>query len=134
MAVNCPSRQIRRIIKYWLPVLLCMGFIFYASSIPASKAPSLFPFQDIAFHSFIYSILGYLFCRALKNTYPDIMVSRIMLFTLAFAVFYGASDELHQAFAPYRTVSGFDIFIDGIGSFAGAITELLPQRIRFVYG
>ncbi len=117
-----------KFIKYWLPVLVFMGFIFYASSIPGSNIPSLFPFQDIAFHLFVYLILAFLFARALKNTYSNITPSKIILFTIIFGVAYGLTDELHQAFVPYRCVSSFDVFIDSVGSFIGSLT---PHFFRY---
>ena len=110
------------VVKFWLPVFVCMGFIFYTSSLPASNIPSLFPLQDIVFHLFIYLILGFSFARALKNSYANITASKIIFFTIIFAVIYGISDELHQAFVPNRCVSGFDVFIDGMGSFIGSLT------------
>lgn len=109
------------IIKFWLPVLLCMGFIFYTSSIPGIKIPSLFPFQDIPFHIFIYSVLSFFFSRALKNTYLNMTQAKIIVFTIIFGLIYGLSDELHQAFVPYRTVSGLDVFTDTLGSFLGSL-------------
>ncbi len=112
-----------RIIKFWLPVLLCMSFIFYTSSVPGSNVPPLFPFQDIAFHLFIYLILGLFFARALKNTSSNVAPSKIILFTIIFGTIYGISDELHQLFVPDRCVSGLDILIDGVGSFVGSLTQ-----------
>jgi VanZ family protein len=98
-----------------------MGVIFYASSIPASNIPPLFPFQDIAFHLFIYCLLAYFFSRALKNTYSGLIPSRIIVFAIVFCIIYGITDEFHQAFVPGRTPSGLDVFIDGVGSFIGSM-------------
>jgi VanZ family protein len=98
-----------------------MGFIFYVSSVPGSNIPPLFPFQDIVFHLAAYLALGLSFSRALKNSYSNITLSQVIVFTIIFGTIYGMSDELHQAFVPYRTVSGFDVFTDGVGTFLGAI-------------
>lgn len=125
MPVNNPNKQI--FIRFWLPVLLCMGFIFYTSSIPGEKIPGLFPLQDIAFHTFVYSVMACFFARALKNTYLNITQLKIIIFTIVFGFIYGISDELHQAFVPYRTVSGFDVFIDSLGSFAGSLIYRWPR-------
>ena len=116
-----------KIIKVWLPVLACMGLIFYTSSISGKDIPPLFPFQDIAFHAVAYSILGLFFSRALRNTCPDIVLSKIIVFTVIFGIIYGVSDEFHQAFISYRTASGFDVFIDSIGAFLGS---LIQPRIK----
>jgi VanZ family protein len=109
-----------KIVRFWLPVATCMGFIFYASSIPGSDIPPLFPGQDIVFHFVIYMALAYFFSRALKNT-ADISAKKVFIFTLIFGVLYAISDEIHQAFVPLRSVSGFDVFIDGCGTFAGSL-------------
>jgi len=109
--------------KYWLPVLACMGVIFYASSLPGSKIPSLFFFQDIAFHFCIYLALAYFFARAIENTYPNIVLGKVLFFSVVFGIIYGLLDELHQAFVPLRTVSGLDLSIDAIGSFFGSLIQ-----------
>ena len=111
----------QRIIKLWLPVILCMGAIFYTSSIPGEDIPSAFPFQDIVYHLVIYLILAYFFARALKKTYFNIGTFSLIIFTLLFGVLYGMSDEIHQSFVSFRSVSGLDVFIDGIGSFVGGL-------------
>lgn len=107
-------------IKFWLPVLACMGFIFYMSGVQGSDVPPLFPFQDVAYHFFVYAVLAYLFARALKNTSRDIRPLQLVFFSILFCVFYGITDELHQAFTPGRRVSGFDIFINGLGGITGS--------------
>jgi VanZ family protein len=125
--VHMPDKSGLRMIKLWLPVLVCMGIIFYASSLPGSDIPPLFPFQDIAFHILIYLILALFFSHALKNTYTDIALSKVILLTIIFGIVYGITDELHQAFVPDRTASGLDVIIDGIGSFIRSIVYRWPK-------
>jgi len=121
MPANLANKRITKIIKFWLPVLLIMGFIFYASSLPAEDIPPLFPSQDFAFHLIIYLALSYFFIRALKNTYTNIAPAKAVLFTVIFASLYGLTDEFHQLFVVGRNASIFDLFIDSIGSFIGAL-------------
>jgi VanZ family protein len=115
------NKRTTLIIKYWFPLFLWMGFIFYTSSIPGENIPSIFCFQDTVYHLVIYLILAYFFSRALRNTYAPVRYLEIIFFTIAFGVIYGVTDELHQAFVPNRTVSNFDVFIDAIGSFLGSL-------------
>lgn len=115
------DKQTAVIIKFWLPVLVCMGFIFYASSLPASDIPLLFPFQDILYHLLIYLIMAYFFSRALKKTYVNIASVKIILYTVIFTIFYGTTDEFHQSFIPGRVASIFDLFIDIAGGFLGTL-------------
>lgn len=126
-AKNQNRPGISGILKLWLPVVACMGFIFYASSIPGKNIPALFVNQDTIFHICIYLLLAYFFSRALKNTYQDIAVAKLILFTVIFGVIYGITDELHQAFVPYRTVSALDVFNDGIGSLIGSLFYRWPR-------
>jgi len=138
MPANIQNKPRDDIVKSWLPVLVFMGLIFYASSIPGSDIPSLFPFQDVVFHLSVYLMLAFFFSRALRNTYPNFTVSRVILITILFGVFYGMTDEFHQAFVPLRTCSGFDLFIDGVGSLIGSliftIRKVLLNAIKLSNG
>jgi VanZ family protein len=107
-----------------------MGIIFYTSSIPGTDIPYLFSFQDIIYHFIVYLILCLFFSRALKNSIANMTSPQVILFSLLFGIGYGISDEFHQLFVPYRSVSGFDVLIDGIGSFVGSLgVEKFPNRV-----
>ena len=118
-AVHQRIKSMMKILQSWGPVIACMGFIFYTSSVPGDNVPSLFRFQDIVYHCVIYLALAYFFSRGLTQTVVKIHPVKVILFALLFGVLYGISDEFHQAFVPQRTVSGFDVFIDGVGSILG---------------
>ena len=108
-------------IRFWIPVALCMGITFYASSIPGKDIPPLFPYKEIVYHFFIYLALAFFFCRALKNTRVQMTFARAVLITLFFILLYGLSDEFHQLFTPKRSASGFDLLIDSLGGFLGSV-------------
>ena len=127
MPVTPGHNRITSLIKLWLPLLAWMGFIFYLSSIPGRDIPSLFPYQDILFHTVIYAILAYFFARALKNTYPRLVSPKVIYITVIFGVIYGITDEFHQVFVPHRYASGLDLFIDGVGSFMGSLFYRWPK-------
>jgi len=95
----------------WFLVLFFMAVIFRASAMPGKDIPPLFPFQDICWHFGIYLILAYFFSRALGSTWGQMSVKKIFLFTLAFAVLYGITDELHQLWTPGRSATGFDVLM-----------------------
>jgi VanZ family protein len=120
MAASINSKG-AKFIKFWLPVLICMGVIFYFSSFKGKDIPSIFYFQEIVYHFSIYLILCFLFARALKNSYSGMQLARIVLFSILFGIIYGLTDEFHQAFIPGRSVSGMDLFIDSLGSLTGSI-------------
>jgi len=121
MPVTNNNTGFKRFVKFWLPALLWMGFIFYFSSLPSKDIPLLFPLQDVLFHGIIYAALAYLFCRALKNTYTQVVLIKLIFFTVVFGFVYGLSDEFHQSFVPGRSASTFDLLIDTIGSFIGSL-------------
>jgi len=108
-----------KIIKFWLPVLFSMGFIFYGSSIPGTNIPSIIPSQNIIYHLGVFLVLAFFFKRALKNT-SQLTSAKLIVFTLIFGIIYAFTDEFHQAFVPNRTVSGFDVFIDTLGVILGS--------------
>lgn len=122
------KKQVLRFVFLWLSVFVWMGVLFYVSSIPGKDVPALFPSQDILFHLGSYAMLGLLFRRALKNTFLNITPLKLIFFTVLFCVTYGVSDEFHQFFIPKRSASGFDVFIDGIGSlFANLVFYRWPK-------
>lgn len=113
--------MISKFIKFWLPVIICMAIIFYFSCLPGSDIPSLFPLQDFVYHLVIYTILAYLFVRALKNTYKNLGSLKIIYSAVIFGIIYGMTDEFHQMFVLGRYASVIDLFIDGLGSFIGSL-------------
>jgi len=121
MPANQNSGYTIRFIKLWLPVLVCMGIIFYSSCIPGKDIPSIFTSQEILFHALTYGVMAYFFARALKNTYARFSLFKIIGLAVIFGIVYGFSDEFHQIFVPGRCASGFDLFIDGVGSFLGSL-------------
>lgn len=121
MPVKESNKQKSWMIKFWLPVFLCISFIFFASSIPGNSIPRLFPFQSSLFHLSVYLCLCFFLIRALRKSHPNIAPAKVIVFTIVFGVIYGIIDELHQAFVPFRTVSGFDLFIDSLGSVIGSL-------------
>ena len=112
-------------IRYWLPVLLCMGLIFFGSgdqgSFPRSSriiAPILLWFfpqaSDETVHTVVvavrkcahlteYGVLALLLWRALRQPRKDEVRPWTWShagWALALAALYAASDEFHQLFVP----------------------------------
>ena len=105
----------------WLPVFLFLGIIFYASTIPGKDISHFFSLQAAAYHLFVYLFLAFFLVRALRRTYPDRPGIKIVFFVIIFGIIYGIMDEFHQVFTPGRSVSGFDVFIDSLGTIIGSI-------------
>jgi len=112
----------KKFFKYWLPVLIWAGFIFYASSLKGEEIPSIFFGQDVLFHLFEYALLALLLNRALNNfQYLTLGKPKRLFLVILSCLIYAISDELHQQFIPGRTGSIADIVVDGFGIALGSV-------------
>jgi VanZ family protein len=105
-------------IRYWVPVILYSGFIFYLSSLPnplKELTPSslflYFDFQKFVYHIVEYAILSFLLYRALKITSKSPQILAILI-----TIIYGILDEIHQFYVPGRIASVFDVAINSFGA------------------
>ena len=113
-----------RFIYYWLPAILCAGFIFYLSSLSHPNPPS-FKNSDKVYHVITYSTLSFLFVRACQSQ----SALRTIILGLAACFLYGVSDEIHQIFVPPRTPDIFDVMADTVGGIVGAISFLTLKYV-----
>jgi hypothetical protein len=95
----------------WLPSLLWAGVIFAGSSVPGTNIPGGY---SVYGHLGEYFVLGALALWAARR--ED---RRTVLLILALCALYGASDEFHQAFVPFRTPDPVDWLTDVVGAAAG---------------
>ncbi len=137
----------KKILTYWLPVILWMAVTFLMSTGMFSSEhtsliigplihflfPSATPHQFVLIHGIVrklahvteYFVLGMLLFRAFRSgsTKPDTW--RWAVFSLVVIIFYAASDEFHQTFVADRTPSIVDVGIDIIGGFLAQCVSLL---------
>ena len=129
-----------RLLKQYLPLVVWLAFIFFASSdsfnagntsriigplvlwlfpntSPETLATIHFIIRKIA-HFTEYAILGFLAARAFRTSPRWVLISTVLI------VVYALLDEYHQSFVPSRSASIFDSFID----MAGGITALILSR------
>ncbi len=66
--VSPPSHRLSNFVRYWLPVILYVGLIFGASSVPGRDIPTLFPGSDKLEHLTEYGLFGLLLGRAFRFT------------------------------------------------------------------
>ncbi len=122
--------KMEKIIKFWLPPIFWAGLIFYISG---SRVPSTSPvyWQDFTAkktaHIFEYAVFTILFYRAFLNS--NFKSKKAALYSVLIAIFYAATDELHQFFTPGREPMIRDIVIDSFASLAVGYTlwKLLPK-------
>jgi VanZ family protein len=106
-------------VSLWLPVVLYMGGIFIASSIPDPPVPS--DVSDVSLHEAAYFGLTLLLIRALSRGSWRGVTWVTLAAAWMIAVAYGATDEWHQSFVPNRHAEWRDLGSDAIGAFAATV-------------
>lgn len=114
----------------WLPVAAYMALIFYLSSLPHpdEQLPE-FLFEklgDKVLHVIEYAVFAALSYRAFRRAAGPYAARYAVVLAAAAASLYGATDEVHQAFVPFRTSTWLDWAADSAGGVAGAFTA---QRV-----
>lgn len=112
--------------QYWLPVICYAGLIFYLSSQshPERFIPNLFLLKlgDKVLHAVEYAGMGFLCYRAFRHAAGTWGHHYAVLLAVAVATLYGATDEWHQAFVPFRESDRWDLATDWLGAMLGALT------------
>ncbi|MGH7231722.1 MAG: VanZ family protein [Nitrospiraceae bacterium] len=112
-----------RFSRYWAPLLAYAVLIFSLSSIshPEDFAPALFKrISDKALHGVEYAILAILCYRAFRYAAGAWAARSAVLLAILAATAYGLTDEIHQAFVPFRDADGWDLLTDVVGAAIGA--------------
>ena len=110
-------------LRYWGPVCGYAGLIFFLSSQPHPEEdlPSFVNlFSDNVLHAIEYAVLGGLCYRAFHWGTNESWRRRAVPLAILLASLYGISDEVHQAFVPFRDSSWYDWLADTIGATIGA--------------
>jgi VanZ family protein len=104
-----------KLIKLWLPVVVWAGLIFYFSSVPNFKTGLAYDFllRKIA-HVIEYFIFTFLLYRAFNGSFKMDPV-QLLMYPAGLALFYAATDEMHQYFVAGRGCSIVDCLIDALG-------------------
>ena len=109
--------------KYYLPLILWAGLIFYFSSLPNLK--SNFPeVWDLILRKTAHLIeFGVLVVLALRiGLRGEKAKSRkwVYIVALLFCLLYAVSDEYHQSFVGGRAMTLRDVLIDSLGMVGGS--------------
>ena len=110
---------ISRLAAYWTPPVAYAAMIFYLSSLshPEEYLPSLFStLSDKLLHALEYGALGVLSYRAFRFAASPWAARHALVLAIAASVLYGLSDELHQAFVPFREADVWDLLADTAGA------------------
>ena len=104
---------------YWFPLIIYCLAIFVQSAYPSPKSLPKFPNSDKMEHFAAYAVMGCLFFRALKMTWPSWRPIRIVFFSILLTALYGVGDEIHQLFVISRTADQMDALADFLGGTFG---------------
>lgn len=125
------SRTTLSVLRYWGPVGLYAGIIFWGSSIsnpPEAISSILKEVSDKILHMCEYSILGALSYRACRHGASGLVSRHAVLAAVIGSALYGVSDETHQLFVPFREADVLDLVADAFGSTLGAWGWRLMER------
>ncbi|HLZ32550.1 MAG TPA: VanZ family protein [Nitrospira sp.] len=132
--------SVRRWAWSWLPVVGYAALIFYLSSLPhpEEKLPKILfeKVGDKLLHLVEYAVLGVLCYRAFSRAAGPGVARRAVILSIAAASFYGMTDEVHQAFVPFRESSWLDWVADTAGAAAGvlAVRRVTQHERRPAHG
>jgi VanZ family protein len=121
----------KTIYKYYLPLILWAGLIFYFSSLPDLKSsfPDIWDFiLRKAAHILEFAILAILMLRIGLRKERARRKSQIYLLVLVFAILYAISDEYHQSFVAGREMALRDVLIDSLGIIGGSGAYLAVRK------
>ena len=142
----------RNFLKYWLPVILWVGVIFWMSSDTFSSSNTSRIIEPILrylrphiskahvqliqgiirklAHVSIYFVLSSLLFRAFRSGSKDFKTLRWILYSMITTALVASLDEYHQSFVVSRTASIIDVGIDTLGGFMAQYAILLRNRIN----
>jgi VanZ family protein len=119
-------------VRYWGPLWLYAGLIFFGSSIsnpPDVISSMLKEVSDKVLHFCEYAILGALSYRACRHAAGTWVAQYALMAAAAGCALYGLSDEIHQLFVPFREADALDLVADTAGGIVGAWSwRLLEAR------
>src|ERR1051325_3650337 len=101
---------------YWLPGVAYCSAIFFFSAGPQPDAYIALNLWDKAAHTVEYAVLAVLAFRAFRYASAPALAVHAGVLAIAFSALYGASDEIHQLFVPFRMAAVSDAVADIIGS------------------
>ncbi|MDI6891155.1 MAG: VanZ family protein [Thermodesulfovibrionales bacterium] len=104
-------------------------FALSSSSKPLLPTPSFYG-ADKVIHGIEYTVLGLLLSRSIFNSNLRFSGKFLIILTVALAILYGISDEIHQAFIPGRDTSPWDVLADGLGGTLGVLCYTKANRAR----
>jgi len=113
--------RLKSFFRYWAPLYVYAGIIFYFSGIPKPLPDIDIPFFDKALHILEFMVFGLLAARAFRNSSRNAFFANFKTLAVLVSISYGISDEFHQRFISERQFSFLDMVADGIGGTIGVL-------------
>jgi VanZ family protein len=113
------STRLKNFLIYWLPLIVYGLLIYIQSDHPSPDGLPSFEFSDKLLHFAAYAVMGVLFLRAYRSLAAMNDMRLAALLSMISAALYGISDEIHQAFIPFRDAQISDVIADILGAVAG---------------
>ena len=118
----------------WGPVVGYGAIIFLGSAQSDLSLPA-FPSSDKVAHVLEYGVLGILWARAAKASWPRWTFPLVLASISLFTGLYGVTDEWHQLYVPGRFSDWHDALADLCGGTIGGMgylfgVQVLRQRTR----
>jgi VanZ family protein len=104
-----------RFIRYQLPACLWAILIFALSSVPRLPPPPEMRITDKIYHFVEFFIFGFLLARVFLNMSAQGKEHKAVFLAAALGIFWGVTDEIHQAFVPGRDACAWDVLADAVG-------------------
>jgi len=121
--------RILRAVLFRLPAVLIAGTLWFLSSQSTlPQPPGVLLGWDKMQHLLAYGVLGAAIGLWVPLGFWKRRPWRAVLLTTAIGSIYGAIDEIHQYFVPYRDSNVFDWVANTLGSFLGALVIMLVMR------
>ena len=119
-------------LRYWGPVCGYAGLIFYLSAQPhpETHVPFVTYFSDKFLHAVEYAVFGALCYRAIRGSGNDAWRQHAIPGAILLASLYGMSDEVHQAFVPFRDSNWLDWLADTVGAALGVTAMHRVLNVR----
>lgn len=92
------------------------------------KEEVLTPIVRKTAHFLIYALLG-VWTINFAKTFEKFKISKIVIISFLFCMFYAITDEFHQTFVIGRSGEIRDVLIDSLGSFTGMMLVLFINKI-----
>ncbi|MDP2838390.1 MAG: VanZ family protein [Candidatus Moranbacteria bacterium] len=111
-----------------------MGVIFAFSSLSGvatvSPPPLWYFIERKGAHVVEYAVLMLLAFRFFRLTFTKETFGRVFILAALFSLTYGATDELHQFFVPFRGAHLTDVLIDGVGVLCMGAVIIFFQKTK----